>query len=174
MCERPFAHTDITSREAAAQEFHFSKMNNIFQCLRGLNFWAHITLSTQSRNSVGWSCFRLFHLDGLRPYPFVFTFLDSSLIVRPAMPASMIYGALMNKSQKLLLLSSYPVSTLLLSCSSDSSSPASPSPGTFQTKKKKVLIYCQAHSSEAFPSPLLASNSGFLKEKSFQILISAA
>lgn len=30
MCERPFAHTDITSREAAAQEFHFSKMNNIF------------------------------------------------------------------------------------------------------------------------------------------------
>ena len=37
MCERPFAHTDITSREAAAQEFHFSKMNNIFQCLRGLH-----------------------------------------------------------------------------------------------------------------------------------------
>ena len=168
MCERPFAHTDITSREAAAQEFHFSKMNNIFQCLRGLNFWAHITLSTQSRNSVP------VFSSGLRPYPFVFTFLDSSLIVRPAMPASMIYGALMNKSQKLLLLSSYPVSTLLLSCSSDSSSPASPSPGTFQTKKKKVLIYCQAHSSEAFPSPLLASNSGFLKEKSFQILISAA
>ena len=52
MCERPFAHTDITSREAAAQEFHFSKMNNIFQCLRGLNFWAHITLPTQPRNSV--------------------------------------------------------------------------------------------------------------------------
>ena len=84
----------------------------------------------------------------------------------------MIYGALMNKSQK-LLLSSYPVSTPILLCS-----PSSSSPGTFQTKKKKkVLIYCQAHS-EAFPlllaQALLASNSGFLKEKSFQILISAA
>jgi hypothetical protein len=63
----------------------------------------------------------------------------------------MIYGALMNQSQK-LLLSSYPVSTPILLCS-----PSSSSPGTFQTKKKKkVLIYCQAHS-EAFP--LLLSGS---------------